>query len=144
VTLRAVVDRVPLPAETIAGMAVAVLLQRVRPLPLPPLRPLGSLLLALGVGVVLTAWRERGPGSLESPPALVTTGLHGTSRNPMYVGFAAAHVGLAGLTRNGWMLLSWPASASLLHLEVLREETALAERFGEEYAAYRSRVPRYV
>ena len=88
--------------------------------------------------------RERGSGSLESPAALVTTGLHGTSRNPMYVGFAAAHVGLAGLSGDGWMLLSWPASASLLHLEVLREETALAERFGEEYAAYRSRVPRYV
>lgn len=143
-SLRALVDRVPLPGETIAGVAVAVLLQRVRPLPLPPLRPPGSLLLALGLGVVLTAWRERGSGSLESPAALVTTGLHGTSRNPMYVGFAAVHVGLAGLTRNGWMLLTWPLSASLLHLAVLREEAVLAERFGEEYAAYRSRVRRYV
>jgi protein-S-isoprenylcysteine O-methyltransferase Ste14 len=101
------------------------------------------LVVALGVGLVLAAWRERGSGSLEDPAALVTTGVHGLSRNPMYVGFAALHLGLAGLTGNGWMLLTCPVSAALLHRAVLREEALLADRFGEAYEAYRARVPRY-
>jgi protein-S-isoprenylcysteine O-methyltransferase Ste14 len=143
VSVRDVVDRVPLPGETISGVLVAVLLQRVRPLTLRQSGPFGSLVVALGVGLVLAAWRERGSGSLEDPDALVTTGVHGLSRNPMYVGFAALHLGLAGLTRNGWMLLTCPVSAALLQRAVLREEALLADRFGESYAAYRARVPRY-
>jgi protein-S-isoprenylcysteine O-methyltransferase Ste14 len=93
---------------------------------------------------VLAAWRERGPVALEHPSALVTTGVHGASRNPMYVGFDVLHLGLAGLTRNGWMLVTWPTSAALLHRAVRAEEGMLAERFGAEYDAYRARVPRYL
>ena len=41
----------------------------------------------------------------------------------------------------------WPparASAALVHRWVLREERWLRERFGDEYSAYQSRVPRYL
>ena len=139
-------DHIPLPAETLAGVVAAMLVQQVRPRRLPAwTRPAGFVLAGGGLAVVVAAWRERGPGSLEQPEALVTKGLHGLSRNPIYLGFTAAHLGLAGATRNGWMLATCPVSAALVHRWVLREEHWLCERFGDdEYGAYRARVPRYL
>lgn len=143
--LQAVVDSIPLPAETLGGVVLGVIAHRLRPRPLPAwTRPVGLLLVCGGLATVVAAWRERGPGSLEEPAALVTRGLHGRSRNPMYVGFTAAQLGLAGVTRNGWMLVTWPASTALLHRWVLREEGWLHARFGAEYDGYRARVPRYL
>ncbi|WP_165820971.1 methyltransferase family protein [Nocardioides gansuensis] len=144
--LQAAADHIPLPAETITGVLTAALVQQVRPLRLPAwARPIGSVLARSGLLVALAAWRERGPGSLEEPAALVTGGLHGLSRNPIYLGFTTAHLGLAGVTRNGWMLATCPVSAALVHRWVLKEERWLHERFGGEYDdAYRARVRRYL
>ena len=144
-TLRAAADRTPLPAETLTGIAAGMLAQRARPLRLPAwARPAGLVLTGGGLAVLVVACRERGPGSLEEPEALVTTGLHAVSRNPIYLGFTATHLGLAGATRNGWMLVTCPISAALVHRCVLREERWLRERFGDGYDAYRARVPRYL
>ena len=93
---------------------------------------------------MVIACRERGPGSLEDPSALVTTGVHGVSRNPMYVGFTAIHFGLAAVSCNGWMLATCPVSSALLHRWVVREERSLGGRFGMEYDTYRAEVPRYL
>ena len=143
--LKVAVDSIPLPAETLAGVVVAMLVQRVRPLSLPAAAaPAGLVLACSGFAVVVAAWWERGPGSLEEPAALITTGVHGVSRNPIYLGCTAVHLGLAGATGNGWMLATCPASAALVHRWVLREERWLRERFGDQYAAYQSRVPRYL
>jgi protein-S-isoprenylcysteine O-methyltransferase Ste14 len=143
--LKVVADQIPLPGETLAGVVSAMLAQRVRPLRLSPsARPAGWVLAGGGLAVVLTAWRERGPGSLEEPEALVTTGLHAVSRNPIYLGFTAVHLGLAGATRNGWMLATFPVSTALVHRWVLREEGWLRERFGDDYDAYQARVARYL
>jgi protein-S-isoprenylcysteine O-methyltransferase Ste14 len=148
-TLRAsltdLADQIPLPAETIGGMVVGAVAQRMRPWALPPVvRPAGILCVAAGVGLVVVAWRERGPGDLEHPVALVTTGLHARTRNPIYVGLTLAHLGLAAATRNGWMLATCPVSAVLVHRWVRREEAQLHGLFGAEYDTYRARVPRYV
>ena len=145
--LKAVADQIPLPEETLAGVVTAMLAQRVQPRRLPAwARPPGVALVGGGLVVLIAAWRERkrGPGTLEEPEALVTTGLHGITRNPIYLGFTAVHLGLAGTTRNGWMLATCPVSAALVHSGVLREERWLRERFGDGYDAYRARVPRYL
>ncbi len=140
-----IIDRIPLPVETFAGIAAGAVAHRVRPLPLPrAARPAGAACLVAGVALVATAWRERGAGSLDAPAALVTHGLHGRSRNPMHLGFLAVQAGVAGVTRNGWTLAALPLSAVLLHREVLREEAWLGDRFGAEYDAYRTQVRRYL
>lgn len=142
---KAAVDRIPLPAETLAGVVVAMAVQRVRPHRLPAeVAPAGWMLACGGVAVVVAAWRERGPGSLEEPAALISTGVHGASRNPIYLGCTAVHLGLAGATRNAWMLATCPVSAALVHRWVLHEERWLHARFGDEYEAYLARVPRYL
>jgi protein-S-isoprenylcysteine O-methyltransferase Ste14 len=144
VSARATFESIPLPGETLAGVAVGLLAQHLRPLRLSaPARPAGAVCAVAGLALVVAAWRERGPGSLEAPPTLVTTRVHGVSRNPMYVGFTAMQLGLAGLTRNGWMVATCPVSAALLHRSVLGEERWLFDRFGAEYDAYRRRVARY-
>ena len=142
---KAAADQIPLPLETVGGIASAVLAQHVRRLGLPGwTRPAGSVLTGVGIALVIAALRERGPGSLEAPQALVTRGLHGHSRNRIYLGCTAIQLGLAGATRNAWMLAACPVSAALLHRWVLREERWLRATFGDEYDAYCARVPRYV
>lgn len=139
------VDSVPLPGETVGGVVAGVLAQRLRPWTLSPtVRPVGLACVVAGIGLVATAWGERGPGDLEHPVVLVTTGVHARTRNPIYVGFALAHLGLAAVARNGWMLATCPISAVLVHRWVPREEALLHELFGAEYDAYRARVPRYL
>jgi protein-S-isoprenylcysteine O-methyltransferase Ste14 len=96
-----------------------------------------------GLALVIAAVRERGPGSLEEPGTLLTRGLHGRSRNPMYLGFSMVQLGLAGATRNVWILASYPVSAGVLHQSILREERWLRAKFGDEYDTYRAGVPRY-
>lgn len=143
--LTGLVDSVPLPGETVGGVVVGVLVHRLRPWTLAPvLRPVGIAAAVAGIGLVAAAWRERGPGDLEHPVVLVSTGVHARTRNPIYVGFALAHLGLAAATRNGWMLVTCPVSAALVHRWVPREEAFLHELFGAEYDAYRARVPRYL
>ena len=143
--LRIVADSIPLPGEIVGGVVAGLLLQRRRPLPLPArIQRFGATAAVAGLAVVAAAWRERGAGNLEEPATLVTTGVHGVSRNPIYLGFTLAHLGLAGATRNGWMLATCPVSAALVHRWVLREERWLHDRFGDEYDAYRARVPRYL
>lgn len=142
--LRSAWERTPLPPQTLAGIAAAVLAQYLRPLRLPAwTRKTGWAVACGGLALATAAARERGPGSLEQPQSLVTRGVHAHSRNPMYFGLTILHVGLAGATRNAWMLASAPVSAALLHQDILREERWLQNRFGAEYDTYSADVPRY-
>lgn len=77
--------------------------------------------------------------------AIVTAGPYGFSRNPMYVGLALFHLGIAVWAHSGWLLVTFVPFVALLHWGVvLREERYLAARFGQPYLDYRSRVRRYV
>lgn len=142
--LRAAWDHTPLPLETLGGIAAAVAAQHARPLRLPACtQPIGWAAVVSGFTLVIAAVRERELGPLDDPASLVTHGLHGHSRNPMYVGFSMIHVGLAGASRNGWMIAAWPVSAGLMHKAIRREERLLRSTFGDDYDAYYARVRRY-
>ena len=54
------------------------------------------------------------------------------------------YLGSALITRNAWMIASFPVVARVVHAEILREEHTLEEAFGEEYIRYRKRVRRYL
>ncbi len=84
---------------------------------------------------------------LPSRPAstIVATGPFRYSRNPMYVGFSAIYVGLSLLMSMAWPLLLLPlVLLSLYALVIRREEHYLGHAFSDEYAAYRSRVRRWL
>jgi protein-S-isoprenylcysteine O-methyltransferase Ste14 len=138
-------DRVPVPAEHVAVLLLAALLQR-----RSPCRRLSAAAAPAGpplvvAGVLLNAWAvvTRGLGDIERPQRLVTDGPHAWTRNPMYVGWTLIHLGCGLTARSPWMLGSWPASFALVHRAVLREERWLEEEFAEAFTEYRAGVARY-
>jgi protein-S-isoprenylcysteine O-methyltransferase Ste14 len=79
-----------------------------------------------------------------SPDRLVTTGIFGVSRNPIYVAFACVLVGQFLIFPN-WVPLAYlVAGFWLVHRQVLLEEQYLRSHYGQEYAEYCQRVRRYL
>lgn len=101
-------------------------------------------MLAGGVGLAAWAVASAGDADVERESELVTAGAYAVSRNPMYVGWSGAVLGLAAIRRNAWLLAAWLLATRALHDEVLDEEARLSRRFGHSYDAYLRRVPRYL
>jgi protein-S-isoprenylcysteine O-methyltransferase Ste14 len=111
----------------------------------------GVIVIALGAALYLWClWLfarvGRGtPGPWDAPRRFVVVGPYRWVRNPMYL---AVFLVLAGETL---LFLSVPLLAYLavvatgVHVFVVgHEEPALADRFGDDYEAYRRRVPRWI
>jgi len=104
----------------------------------------------LVVGLLFAQWsiitqltRGRGtPLPMIPTQRLLTTGPFQYCRNPMTLGTILAYLGLsfAAATIVGLTLVVAFAGLLLLYLKRM-EETELAERFGEDYLAYRRDVP---
>ncbi|TYL51483.1 isoprenylcysteine carboxylmethyltransferase family protein [Nocardioides sp. BGMRC 2183] len=77
--------------------------------------------------------------------ALVTDGPNAITRNPMYVGMAGLLLAHA-VGRGSWAAVLPVAGFVVVidRLQIRPEEAALQDLFGEEYAAYCARVPRWV
>lgn len=76
---------------------------------------------------------------------LVTGGPYRLSRNPMYTGLALITAGVALLIGTWWPLVTLiPALVIIRCVVIGPEERYLAEAFGEDYAAYSSRVRRWL
>lgn len=108
----------------------------------------GLLLLVLGLALALRSallLAGRGRPRRGPPPAFVLAGPYLRLRNPLLLGLLVALLGLA-LAAASWplALLAAPASAAA-HLWVVRvEEPRLRARFGDAYAEYVRRVPRWL
>ena len=147
--------RFPPPLLFVGGFLAGWLMHRWSPILLPGGRAVtssavGWLLVLLGLGVMLWAlatFRRHQTPVIPNRPAirLVAAGPYARSRNPMYLGLSIAYVGLALLTGILWAVVLLPLILTILVLLVVRrEERYLADAFGMEYAAYRSRVRRWM
>lgn len=112
----------------------------------PALRPIAWTLIILGLGVTLIAMARLGIRRLHGldSRALEASGLYRLSRNPQIVGSGLAVLGYAlywpSWHTGGWLVLY----LVICHLMVLTEEEHLRRVFGEDYARYCDRVPRYL
>ena len=149
----ALYENLPLPAGQVVGVVAIVVLDRVRPTPLPGPRGLqrAAGAAALAAGCALNVWalverrrRTTGEFQLEQPESLVTSGPYALSRHPMYVGWWLIHLGVGVMRGSAWVAATLPAAALVEHFGVLAEERALDREFGDEFAEYRERVPRYL
>jgi protein-S-isoprenylcysteine O-methyltransferase Ste14 len=77
--------------------------------------------------------------------ALVTTGIHGWSRNPIYLGMFLVYGGIGLTVRSPWILiLMLPLAITIRYGVVAREEGYLGRRFGDAYRDYKARVRRWL
>jgi len=77
--------------------------------------------------------------------ALVTTGIHGWTRNPIYLGMFLVYGGIGLTVRSPWILiLTLPLAIAIRYGVVAREEGYLERRFSDTYREYKARVRRWL
>ena len=110
----------------------------------------GSLLILLGVALAAAGignfTRAATPVPTNQPTrALVTTGIHGWTRNPIYLGMFLVYGGIGMAARSPWTLvLMLPLAITVRYGVVAREEAYLERRYGDSYRDYKARVRRWL
>ncbi|WP_119964030.1 methyltransferase family protein [Simplicispira lacusdiani] len=147
--------RVPPPLVALALLPAMWLLSGVLPtvdaaLPVRLGLAAGTVLAGLGFSLAgVLAFRRASttvnPLHPERAAALVTTGVYRITRNPMYVGMVLVLLAWAVLLASP-VALAGPVVfiAYMNRFQIGPEEQALGALFGPEYAAYRSRVRRWI
>jgi protein-S-isoprenylcysteine O-methyltransferase Ste14 len=137
-------------------LVLGLALDRLLPLPLtfPEITlirwTVGGGLILIGVATTAAGVRNFSRAATPVPSnqpvrALVTTGIHGWSRNPIYVGMFLLYAGIGIAARSPWVLvLALPLVIILRYGVVSREERYLEQRFGDAYRDYKARVRRWL
>ena len=143
----------PLVAATVAGaMFAASWLWPWAVFAVPFGSILASLLAIVGLAIAIAgtvAFRRAqttvNPMKPETASSLVSSGVYGFTRNPMYLGLVLLITGFALHLANGWALVG-PALLALYltRFQIIPEERAMAQLFGAEFEAYVSRVRRWI
>ena len=85
------------------------------------------------------------PLSPESSASLVIEGVYRVTRNPMYVGFLLVLLGWSVVLSNPFAALITAGFVIYMNrFQILPEERALQNLFGDAYTDYKSRVPRWI
>jgi protein-S-isoprenylcysteine O-methyltransferase Ste14 len=140
----------------VACLILGLILDDVLPLPLTlPQSALvrwtgGTGVIVLGVAIFAAGARNFSCAATPLPTnrpvrALVTTGINGWSRNPIYVGLFLVYAGIGLAARSPWVLLLTLLLAIIIRYGVVaREEAYLERRFGDAYRDYKARVRRWM
>jgi protein-S-isoprenylcysteine O-methyltransferase Ste14 len=143
------------PLLFLAALLIGFVFDRL--LPLPPVPGIDLAHLTIGgslilIGLALAAAGIRNFSRAGTPVrtikptrALVTTGVHGWSRNPIYLGLFLIYGGIGVAARSPWILIfTLPLAITIRYGVVAREEAYLEQRFGDAYRDYRARVRRWL
>jgi protein-S-isoprenylcysteine O-methyltransferase Ste14 len=145
--------RLPPPLIYLSAMIAGLILNRFFPsafLPVFVSRISGILLIALAVFILVSAFLKfkRAETNLEPwkpTTAIVSDGVYGFSRNPIYLAFTLFYLGAAFLFNSLWLLgLLVPVLFVMRYVVIAREERYLENKFGAEYSDYKKRVRRWV
>ncbi|MEH6575821.1 MAG: isoprenylcysteine carboxylmethyltransferase family protein [Amphritea sp.] len=114
------------------------------------LKYVGILVVVLGVLVVFLASRYFKHAETNIEPwkpttKIISSGIYGYSRNPIYLAFCLVQIGIALFLNSFWILISFMVSASLVyHIAIKKEERYLEKKFGEDYIRYKNKVRRWL
>jgi protein-S-isoprenylcysteine O-methyltransferase Ste14 len=108
----------------------------------------GLVTAALGTAVMIVAqaqmrdsWRI---GIDTAPTALVTSGLYGYVRNPIYAGLFIALAGSVAVAPSPWSVMGALAIAQTIALQVRAEEQHLLAQHRDAFRRYAAQVGRFV
>ena len=144
------------PVLFLACIILGLALDRLAPLPFPVAESVAvrwsvaGLLILVGVAIFAAGIRNFSRAATPVPSReptrkLVTSGIHGWSRNPIYVGMALTYVGVGVAARSPLiLLLGAPLAIVIRYGVVAREEAYLERRFGDVYRDYKARVRRWL
>lgn len=145
--------RIPPPILALLHIIAAFLLARLIPLPfIAPLilKYIGFALVVigflLGLAAVLTFRRAHTTVDPYHPvSSIVTSGIYGFSRNPIYLGFLLMVIGIPLIGGIYWGMILAPIFILLCNrLVIEHEEAYLGKKFGTTYTDYKSRVRRWL
>jgi protein-S-isoprenylcysteine O-methyltransferase Ste14 len=144
------------PLLFLAALLLGFVADRLLPLPFPlpgselVHRIVGGSLLLIGAALIAAGIRNfaraRTPIPTNQPTrALVTTGIHGWTRNPIYLGMFLVYGGIGVAAQSLWtLILALPLAITIRYGVVAREEAYLERRFGDVYRDYKARVRRWL
>jgi protein-S-isoprenylcysteine O-methyltransferase Ste14 len=145
--------RFPPPLTALLNVLFGALLNWLWPIPIisENLRwPLGLLFIFLGLGIIISCSRlfKKAQTNIEpwkTTSNIVTTGVYGFSRNPIYLSFILIGLGIAFAVNSLWIVLMQVSVVLLIQKFVIaKEERYLESKFGAEYRNYTSRVRRWL
>jgi protein-S-isoprenylcysteine O-methyltransferase Ste14 len=147
--------RFPPPLIYVAGLVLGIVADRSLSLPRLDLSSTtrgaaGAVILVIGFAVMFAGaglFMRRRTAILPFKPAssLVTSGILGWTRNPMYLGMTIFYVGLAIIFDSLTSLILLALVLLTVQTQVIAREEAYLERaFGDEYVAYKRRVRRWI
>ena len=105
----------------------------------------GILCILAGVLAFRKAMTTVNPLNPDATSTMVISGIYRFSRNPMYVGLLLVLTAWAIYLSNAPAFLFLPVFvACMTRLQIIPEERALAAKFGDEFAAYKRSVRRWL
>ena len=124
--------RVPIPFQTRLGLALIWALA-------------GIAIAMLGAQAFRRAQTTVNPLTPEAASSLVVGGIFRHTRNPMYLGLSSVLLGWAIYLAAPWALLG-PVlfAAYITRFQIIPEERALAQNFGQAFAGYCAQVRRWI
>jgi hypothetical protein len=105
----------------------------------------GSFLIGVPVIFIGEVFRTLSSGYIEKDFSLTMGGPYSVTRNPLYLGNFLMGLGFAIITNQPILLLLFiTIFAFIYHVTILEEEKGLLQRYGQEFMAYMSAVPKFL
>jgi protein-S-isoprenylcysteine O-methyltransferase Ste14 len=144
------------PLLFLAALLLGFVSDRMLPLPfsVPRIDPvhwiIAGVLILIGFALAAAGIRDFSRAATPVPTnkptrALVTTGIHGWTRNPIYLGMFLVYGGIGIAARSPWtLILTLSLAITIRYGVVAREEAYLERRFGDAYRDYKAGVRRWL
>lgn len=105
----------------------------------------GLLIDLVSVAAFIRARTTVNPLAPEKAKTLIVSGPNRFSRNPMYLGMLLVLLGWAAWLGSPASLIVAALFVVLIdHMQIIPEERALEEKFGDDYRAYKNQVRRWI
>jgi len=101
---------------------------------------LTDIMVGIGILLIIVGWKE----IHQSGGKVFSKGLYSYVRHPQYLGILLITLGLLIQWVTIPALIMWPILAFAYYRLAKQEESEMEQRFGEEYAAYKRRVPMFI